>query len=105
MFVEGEVEVKIKDRSTQILDEHDLKLWLQRSFKNMSCYRMTNFRKDADKTLRAIVAIKITDLPPTEQAELKRRANDIPLLRSFIENMFEGKGSCRCISDAKLREQ
>ena len=39
MFVEGDVEIKIKDRMAQGLDDHELKLWIQRSFKDMACYQ------------------------------------------------------------------
>ena len=44
MFVEGEVEIKIKDKSASVLDDHNLKLWVQRSFKDMSCYRIFRFQ-------------------------------------------------------------
>ncbi len=103
MFVEGEVEVKIKDRATQVLDDHGLKLWLQRSFKEMSCYRISSFRKEGDKTIHAVVALKIADLPENERKLIETHPNDVGLLRSFIEKMFVGKGSCRAVGDPKLR--
>ena len=31
------------------MDEHGLKLWVQRSFKDMCCYRISNFKKVSDK--------------------------------------------------------
>lgn len=104
MFVEGEVEIKVKDRATQLLDDHDLKLWVQRSFKNMACYRISSFKKEADKTVRAVVALKIADLPEAERKQIESRPNDAPLLRAFMERMFEGKGVCRSIGEPKLKK-
>ncbi|HET6346946.1 MAG TPA: hypothetical protein VFH51_18570 [Myxococcota bacterium] len=104
MFVEGEVEIKVKDRATSLLDDHEMKLWLQRSFKNMACYRISNFRKEADRTVRAVVALKTADLPESERHTIESRPNDAPLLRSFIERMFDGKGTCRCVGEPKLRK-
>ena len=104
MFVEGEVEVKIKDRITQQLDEHETKLWLQRSFKNMCCYRISNFRREADRSVRALVALKISDLPESERQQIESRPNDAPLLRAFIERMFEGKGSCRSMGEPRFKK-
>lgn len=104
MFVEGEVEVKVKDRATSMLEEHDLKLWLQRSFKNMSCYRISNFRKEADKTVRATVALKVAEMPEAERKGIEQRPNDVPLLRASMERMFDGKGTCRVIGEPKLRK-
>lgn len=103
MFVEGEVEIKIKDRSTAVLDEHGLKLWLQRSFKDMSCYRISAFKQEADKQIRATVALKTADLPENERRLLETHPNDVVLLRSFLEKMFVGKGTCRAVGDPKLR--
>ena len=103
MFVEAEVEIKAKDRATQSLDDHDLKLWVQRSFKNMCCYRLSGLRREADKSFRATVALKLDHLPENERLHLESRPNDVALLRSFIEKMFEGKGSCRAIGEPKLK--
>ncbi len=104
MFVEGEVEIKIKDKSALALDDHNLKLWVQRSFKDMSCYRISNFKRDDEtKSLRTVVALKLDVLPETEKKLIESRPNDIGMLRSFIEKMFEGKGSVRAIGDPKLR--
>jgi hypothetical protein len=104
MFVEGEVEIKIKDRGTSMLDEHELKLWVQRSFKNMCCYRISNFKKEPDKSVRALVALKLADAPEAERKQIEARPNDTPLLRQFIERMFEGKGTCRALGEPKLRK-
>jgi hypothetical protein len=103
MFVEGEVEIKVKDHATRDLDDHDFKLWLQRSFKDMACYRVSHFRKEADKTVRAVVALKISVLAEAEQRSITTRPNDAVLLRTFVERMFTGKGTCRCIGEPKLR--
>lgn len=104
MFVEGEVEIKIKDKSATALDDHNLKLWVQRSFKDMSCYRISGFKRDDDnKAVRATVALKIDVLPEAERKMIESRPNDIGMLRSFIEKQFEGRGSVRAIGDPKLR--
>ena len=104
MFVEGEVEIKVKDRTTAILDDHDMKLWVQRAFKNMACYRISNFQKEGNSTVRALVALKISDLPENERKLIESHPNDTGLLRSFMERMFDGKGSCRCIGEPKIRK-
>ena len=103
MFVEGEVEVKVKDRTTQSLDDHNMKLWLQRSFKDLSCYRISSFRLETDRTVKAVVAIKLSVLPEAERRLIETHPNDMGLLRSFIEKMFDGKGTCRCVGEPKLK--
>jgi len=103
MFVEGEVEIKIKDRSTAILDEHELKLWVQRGFKDISCYRISNFRKESEKVVRVVIALKTADLADSERELIESHPNDVGLLRGFLEKMFVGKGTCRAIGDPKLR--
>ena len=104
MFVEGEVEIRVKDRGTQLLDDHDLKLWVQRSFKNMCCYRISNFKKEADKTVRAVVALKISELPELERKQIESRPTDVPLMRQFLERQFDGKGTIRAIGEPKFRK-
>jgi hypothetical protein len=104
MFVEGEVEIKIKDRTVAILDDHGMKLWIQRSFKEMCCYRISSYRQNPDKSVRAVVALKLDVLPENERTLIQTHPNDVGLLRSFIEKMFVGKGSCRAVGDPKLRE-
>lgn len=103
MFVEGEVEVKIKDRAAVGLDEHDLKLWLQRAFKDMSCYRISNFTKVEDRVIKAVVALKTDVLPENERKMLEAHGNDVGALRSYLERMFNGKGTCRALGEPKLR--
>lgn len=104
MFVEGNVEVNAKDRVVVGMDDHDLKLWLQRQFRGLSCYRISSFTSEG-KVLRANVAIKTTVLPDNERTMLESNPSDTGALRSFIERMFDGKGSCRCLGDPKLRSQ
>lgn len=104
MFVEGEVEIKVKDHTTRDLDDHEYKLWLQRSFKDMSCYRVSDFRKEGDKTVKATVAIKISELPEEERRIIESRPNDAALLRGFVDKMFNGKGTCRCMGEPKLKK-
>lgn len=103
MFVEGEIEVKVKDRTTQSFDDHNMKLWLQRSFKDLSCYRISSFRMEQDRTVKAVVAIKLSVLPEAERRLIETHPNDMGLLRSFIEKMFDGKGTCRCVGEPKLK--
>lgn len=103
MFVEGDVEVKIKDRSAQGLGDHETKLWLQRSFKDMACYRIAGFTKVSDKVIKATVALKTDSLPDNERALLESRSGDVGALRTFIEKMWEGKGQCRAVGEPKLR--
>lgn len=103
MFVEGEVEVKVKDYAALAQDDHALKLWLQRAFANASCYRISNFRREADKVVRAVVALKFADLPAQQRQEIEQNPHDVALLRHFLERMFNGKGVCRAIGEAKVR--
>ena len=104
MFVEGDIEVTVKDRAAPMDDDHEMKLWVQRSFKNLSCYRISNFKKESAKEIRATVAIKTTDLPENEREMIESRPNDAGLLRSFIEKMFEGKGTIRAVGHPTLKQ-
>ncbi len=103
MFVEGDVEIKVKDRTALALGDHEMKLWIQRSFKDVSCYRISNFEKLGDKLVKATVAVNTTALPEAERKMLEAHPNDTGSLRSFIEKMFEGRGTCRCVGDPKMR--
>jgi hypothetical protein len=103
MFVEGEVEIKVKDRAAVGLDDHELKLWIQGAFKDMSCYRISRLQREADRTVRAVVALKIANLPDDERRMIQSNPKDVGLLRSFIERMFAGKGACRCTGEPQLR--
>ena len=103
MFVEGEVEINIKDRAATALGDHELKLWVQRSFKEMSCYRISSFRKDGNRVVHATVALKLSVLPDNERNLIETHPHDKGLLRSFLERMFEGKGTCRALGDPQLK--
>lgn len=103
MFVEGDVEIKINDYATKDLDEHELKLWLKQAFKNGCCYRVSNFKHESDKLLRAMVALSLDQVSESERVLIEGRPNDVVLLRGFIERMFEGKGSCRGLGEPKLK--
>jgi hypothetical protein len=103
MFVEGDIEIKIKDRAATGLSEHDAKLWLQRSFKEMCCYRISGFKQVSDKVIKATVALKTDPLPENERKMLESHGENVGALRTFIEKMFEGKGTCRAVGEPKLR--
>ena len=103
MLVEGQVEVKVKDRAALALDDHNLKLWLQRCFKDMRCYRIADFSRAEGRNVRATVALKLDGLPDNERMMIESHGNDVGLLRSFIERMFDGQGECRAMGDPKLR--
>lgn len=103
MFVECEVEVVIKDRTLSSFADHDLKLWLQRAFKANSCYRISNFKAGADRTVRALVALNARVLPEAQWSQVEVEPADTALLRKFIEQLFEAKGTLRCLSEPKLK--
>jgi hypothetical protein len=103
MFVEGNVEIKIKDRSTIGFDEHELKIWVQSSFKTLACYRVSNFAKDSDKLVKATVAIRTDHLDPDERQALEENPQNYGALRSHIERTFSGKGVCRAVGEPKLK--
>lgn len=103
MFVEGDVEITVKDRAAAAFDDHELKLWLQRAFKDMSCYRIANFHKEGTRQVKATVALKISVLPENERQLIETHPHDKGLLRSFLERMFDGKGTCRAVGDPQLK--
>ena len=104
MFVEGSVEILIKDRSAYGLDDHEIKLWVHGAFRDLSCYRISAFSRLEERIVRATVALKVSHLTDEERHILTTSGNDSPMLRSYIEQMFDGKGACRCISDPRLTE-
>lgn len=104
MFVEGEIEILIKDRTAVLTDDHDKKLWLQGSFKDMSCYRISGLKEVSPRTVQATVALKLNDRPAEERDQILRSRNNPMELRSFMERMFTGKGTMKCVSDPKIRE-
>jgi len=103
MFVEGQVEITIKDRMAVGNDDHQTKLWIQQSFRDMCCYRINDFARDSEKLVRATVALKTEILPDMERRVLESNPNDVGAMRSFVEKMFEGKGTCRCVGEPSLR--
>jgi hypothetical protein len=102
MFVEGEVEIKAQDKSVLTMDDHNLKLWVNRSFNFMSCYRISSCRIDKG-TVRAVVALKTTVVPEQERRVLESVPENTERLRSFMEKLFAAKGTCRCVGDPKLK--
>lgn len=104
MFVEGEVEILMKDRAAVLNDDHDKKLWLQGAFKDMSCYRISGLKEVAPRTVQATIALKLGDRPAEERDHILRSRNNPMELRQFMERMFTGKGVMKCVSDPKIRE-
>jgi hypothetical protein len=104
MFVEGEVEIAIKDRTAVLSDDHDRKLWIQGAFKDMSCYRISGLAEVAANKYRATVALKLSDRPENERDHILRSRNNPMELRNFMERMFVGKGTIKCVSDPKIKE-
>jgi len=101
MFVECEIEVAVTDRSFTGSDEHDLKLWVQRAFKANACYRISGFKKGPGKAFHVNVALNTRVLA---EADWKRveSGQEPELMRWFLESMFEGKGTLKCIGEPKL---
>ena len=104
MFVEGEVEITVKDATAVLRDDHDKKLWLQGSFKDMSCYRISGLEELGPRKFKATVALKLDDRPPEERDSLLRSRHNPMELRRFVERMFAGKGALKCIADPKIKE-
>jgi hypothetical protein len=104
MFVEGEVEIQIKDRTVEEDDDYNVKVWIQRAFKDLSCYRISSFARTTPRMVKATVAIKTDTLPEAERKLIEGRGRDVGMLRTFIEKMFAGKGTCRAVGDPKLRD-
>ena len=104
MFVEGEVEITSKDRTAVLNDDHDRKLWIQGAFKDMSVYRIASLKEISPRLYSATVTLKLDDRPQEERDNILRSRNNPMELRSFMERMFVGKGSIRCVSDPKIKE-
>jgi len=103
MFVEGPVEIKVKDRSAAMLDEHGLKLWVKGAFRDGCCYRISDFLKSGPKLLEVTVALDTAVLPAHERKLLEGHPDDLGSLRAFLERMFIGKGSCRSVGSPSLK--
>ena len=72
MYVEAPVEVTITDKTFTSNDPYDLKLWLQRGFKQNSCYRVSDFKAGPARTFKAVVAINARILPEPEWKQLEK---------------------------------
>src|SRR4051794_5486519 len=103
MFVEGEVEISIKDRTVVLHDDHERKLWIQGAFKDMSCYRISGLSEAGPNKVRVTVALKLNDRPEEERERILRSRNNPMELRNFMERMFAGKGTIKCVSDPKIK--
>lgn len=104
MFVEGEIEITSKDRTAVLSDDHERKLWIQGAFKDMSCYRISGLKEVSPRVYSCTVALKLDDRPAEERENILRSRNNPMELRNFMERMFSGKGSIRCVSDPKIKE-
>lgn len=102
MFVEGDVELQIKDKSILEEDDYQLKLWIQRAFKDMCCYRIANMEQLSSSKFKLTVALKTDVLPESERQMVESHGKDVGMLRTFIEKMFVGKGTCKAVGDPKL---
>lgn len=102
MFVEAEIEIAITDRTFTGSDEHDLKLWVQRSFKANACYRISGFKKVGGKTFQVTVALntRVLAQPDWERVE---GGQEPELMRWFLESMFEGKGNLKIVGEPRLK--
>jgi hypothetical protein len=103
MFVEGEVEVTIKDPMLSSTDDYDLKLWLQRAFKANSCYRILKLKHGPGKLIRAVVAINTRVLPESEWKRLEADPPDALLMAQFIERTFSGEGVCVVVGKPSMK--
>mgnify|MGYP004220445969 CR=1 FL=1 len=101
-FIEGEVEITVRDRTAYGLDDHEMKLWVHRAFRELACYRISEFERIDDRKVRASVALKTTALPLDDQRLIQNRPNDHALLKTYVEKLFEAKGKIRLIREPKL---
>ena len=42
-FIESELTTDVRDRAARRFDDHELKLWVHRSFEALSCYRLAGW--------------------------------------------------------------
>ena len=101
-FIEGEVEIIVRDRTAYGLDDHGMKLWVHRAFRELACYRLSDFERVEERKVRAIVALKTSVLSEDEQRLIENRPNDHALLKTYVEQLFEAKGKIRLIREPKL---
>jgi hypothetical protein len=102
MFVEGEVEVAVKDSSLTSSDDYDVKMWLQKGFASNACYRISKV-KMTGRTVRAVVALNTRVLPEAEWRRLESTPPDPLLMAQFLEKAFIGKGSCKSVGSPSLK--
>ena len=55
------------------------------------------------QTMQAIIAWGENHLPENERSLIEAHPNDAGLLRSFLERMFEGKGTVRAVGTPEFR--
>ena len=104
VFVESELTIDVRDRGARRFDDHELKLWVHRSFEALSCYRVSGLERSDTSQIKTTVTLKISHLSPTEQGILTKSDADPSMLRAFVERSFKGRGRCRCTRDPKLIE-
>ncbi|MGC4115185.1 MAG: hypothetical protein QM765_11365 [Myxococcales bacterium] len=102
MYVEAQVEVTITDKTFTSTDPYDLKLWLQRGFKQNACYRISDFKAGPGRTFKAVVAINARILPEPQWKALETGTN-AAAMRQFVETTFAGKGTVKCSADPKIK--
>ena len=102
MFIESEVEIRIQDRTAYGQDEHELKLWVHGAFRDLACYRVSDFQRVDAKKVRAVVTLKVSVLSADDQALVENRPNDHALLQTHLEELFTGKGKLRCLGEPRL---
>ncbi len=103
MFVEGEVEVAIKDSTFTSSEDYDLKVWLQRSFTANACYRISKLKLMPGRILRATVAVNTRILPEAEWKKLEQPPGDPGQLGLFLERAFTGKGTIKSVGRPALK--
>ena len=101
-FVESEVEIQVWDDYASQLDDHGMKLWIHRAFRELSCYQIREFARDLDQNVRVTVALKTSHLSASDQAQLVENPKDSYTLQSFVQTMFSGDGSCRCLGIPRI---
>lgn len=102
MFIESEVEIRIQDRTAYGQDDHELKLWVHGAFRDLACYRVSDFQRVDSKKIRAVIALKISVLSHNAQQLVVNRPGDHGLLQTHLEDMFVGKGKLRCLGEPRL---
>lgn len=102
MFVEAQVEVAITDKGFSSSEEHERKLWLQRSFKGNACYRISAYRPGAGRSFGATVALNTRVLAEPDWQRIES-GQEPELMRWFVEAMFEGKGTLKLASEPVLK--